>query len=331
MEYRKLIKFGKSSFVVSLPKEWLRKNKMKKGDLLYFNENNQGLSISSFNNEKKELKKIAIKTENKNLDRINTEIVSSYLNNYDEILIEGEEVKNNAVAIKNFLNILVGLEVIEQTRYKILAKNLLDGESISIKKIIRRIDMILRGMLDDSIDCIYEDNYESVFQRDLDVNRLVFLSQRILRASFDNTCLNMKEKQMDSFKIILLFELCIHLERIGDQTKRIARHTRKLKSSKKTKEQLHEIYKKARQLYLETMKSFYTDNKELAFGVDEKGIKLIDECNHFLKRYPGMKKAMIMDYLKRMISSTRQTAMAIINYDKPISQKKIDEFKQTRA
>ena len=56
MEFRKLIKFGKSSFVISLPKKWLEKNKLKKGDLLYVSENENGLSLTSKDNEKKEFK-----------------------------------------------------------------------------------------------------------------------------------------------------------------------------------------------------------------------------------------------------------------------------------
>jgi phosphate uptake regulator len=34
VEFRRLIGFGKSSFVVSLPKNWIEKNKLVKGDLV---------------------------------------------------------------------------------------------------------------------------------------------------------------------------------------------------------------------------------------------------------------------------------------------------------
>ena len=39
MDYRKLIKFGESSHVISLPASWIRKNNLKKGDHIYFEEN----------------------------------------------------------------------------------------------------------------------------------------------------------------------------------------------------------------------------------------------------------------------------------------------------
>ena len=56
MEYRKLISFGKSSYVVSLPKSWVVQNKLKKGDLLYFDEKEKDLilSIQSGGGDKKE-------------------------------------------------------------------------------------------------------------------------------------------------------------------------------------------------------------------------------------------------------------------------------------
>ena len=47
MDYRRLISFGKSSFVVSLPKGWVVQNKLKKGDLIYFEESGPNLVLTS--------------------------------------------------------------------------------------------------------------------------------------------------------------------------------------------------------------------------------------------------------------------------------------------
>ena len=38
MEFRKLMAFGNSSFVVSVPKAWVEKNRLKKGDVLVVDE-----------------------------------------------------------------------------------------------------------------------------------------------------------------------------------------------------------------------------------------------------------------------------------------------------
>ena len=37
-EFRKLMAFGNSSYVVSVPKAWVEKNRLKKGDVLVVDE-----------------------------------------------------------------------------------------------------------------------------------------------------------------------------------------------------------------------------------------------------------------------------------------------------
>jgi len=47
MEYRKLIKFGNSSFVISLPKSWIVRHHLKKGAIIYVDENKVGDLVCS--------------------------------------------------------------------------------------------------------------------------------------------------------------------------------------------------------------------------------------------------------------------------------------------
>ena len=55
IEFRKLIKFGDSSFVVSVPMNWIKRNSLKKGDTIYLEENGEGELI--LNPKLKEYKK----------------------------------------------------------------------------------------------------------------------------------------------------------------------------------------------------------------------------------------------------------------------------------
>ena len=78
METRKLISFGTSSFVVSVPKGWIRENKLKKGDLVYVEDRKDELVLSSGGGSKpEEPKRILIEMDNKELKLIRTEIVSA--------------------------------------------------------------------------------------------------------------------------------------------------------------------------------------------------------------------------------------------------------------
>src|SRR3989344_3545083 len=92
MEYRKLIKFGNSSHVISLPGSWLKKNKLNKGDLIYFNENsnNELVLTPEIKDIKTEPKDITIETKDKPVSTIKREIIFAYINNYKTIKIIGD-------------------------------------------------------------------------------------------------------------------------------------------------------------------------------------------------------------------------------------------------
>ena len=58
VEFRKLISFGKTSFVMSIPKAWVTKNNLKKGDLIVLQEKENNLLLSpEANAHEKELEK----------------------------------------------------------------------------------------------------------------------------------------------------------------------------------------------------------------------------------------------------------------------------------
>ena len=58
IESRKLIPFGKFSYVVSLPKKWVIKNKLSKGSDIFLKEETDGIMLTpKSHTTKKELKK----------------------------------------------------------------------------------------------------------------------------------------------------------------------------------------------------------------------------------------------------------------------------------
>ena len=73
IDVRKLISFGKGSFIISMPKGWVEKNHLKKGDLISVDDGGSELVISASAEEKKsDLKEITINTKNKNISPLKT-------------------------------------------------------------------------------------------------------------------------------------------------------------------------------------------------------------------------------------------------------------------
>src|SRR3989338_7121880 len=95
MEYRKLISFGKNSFVVSLPKAWVIQNKMKKGDLVYLEENGPSLVLSHKDQDKnnEESEKVIL-VDGKSFPWLGREVCSAYILNYRRIVLKGKEIKS---------------------------------------------------------------------------------------------------------------------------------------------------------------------------------------------------------------------------------------------
>lgn len=174
IDYRKLIGFSNGSFIVTMPKSWVERHKLKKGDMLGIEEAKDELIFHvGITEHEKEEKSITINAEDKNINWLKAEIVTAYLNNYNTIEIFSKTIYEDAPLFKGIIRNLSGMEIIEQTSNRIVAKDLIDVSSISIQSIIRRIDVITRSMIDDTILCI-QGNCEpkSVIHRDADVNRL---------------------------------------------------------------------------------------------------------------------------------------------------------------
>jgi phosphate transport system protein len=288
IDFRKIIGFGNGSYVVSVPKTWINKNKLKKGDLLVIDEGSDELTFSiNTEEQKKEEKSITIEAHDKELDRLKTEIVAAYLNNYTTIEIISKKLSTNSIEIKEILRNLAGLEIMEQTSTKIVAKDLININDISIESIIRRVDTIIRGMIDDCIRCIYgEDHYESIFQRDIDVNRLFYLATRVIKNALKNPrvarAFNKDAYQLSTDELII-----IRLEKIADRQKRIARYLRGTKMRKETVKELEQLFQDLKKAYYDVMKAYYTNNKKIAFDIEFMNKQRIKNCMSFLERNTG--------------------------------------------
>src|SRR3989344_3988448 len=133
IDFRKLISFGKGSYILSMPKTWIAKNNLKKGDLISLNDDGFELVLSaSRQDEKLEAKEIDIDAKGKDLELLKTEIVSSYLNGYDTISIMFENNNKDVTRIKDVLRNLSGMEIMKQTSTRIVARNLINLNEISI-------------------------------------------------------------------------------------------------------------------------------------------------------------------------------------------------------
>ncbi len=299
MEYRKLIKFGNSSHVITIPNSWIKKNKLKKGAIIYFEENNNGELVITprLVNNINDQKEIIIEFDKKkSLEDIEREVLSAYINNFSLIKIKGENLKKYYKDVKDILRNFVAMEVIEQNSSLIIAKDFLNMGEISVTDIIRKMDILTRSMIEDSIKCMEENLYDEIYDRDLHVNRLCFLILRVIKKSMENPSLA-KSLSLDGKNILPTWRLVNNIEEISDESKRIARYIVRAKLKGEKKEVLKRIYISIKNVYLESIKSYYDSNNKLAFEIASKINNIIKECDNY---FMGNRDPIISKLTERM-------------------------------
>jgi len=308
LDVRKLIGFGKGSFIVSMPKSWVEKNNLKKGDLISLNDDGVELVLSASQEAKKlDSREIGIDAQGKDLEVLKAEIVSSYLNVFDTINILFENNSKDVTRIKDILRNLSGLEIMEQTSTRIVAKNLINIAEISTSNIVRRMDIITRAMMEDSMLCCRGNcNYESIHSRDVDVNRLYFLGYRVIKNAIKNPRIA-KALETDAWKLHSDNQMIVKIETVADRQKRIARYICTADLDRATLEDLEKIYSQISDSYNEVMKSYYNKDKEAAIKIEVTNKDRTSACDRLLENYTNSHLS-----LKSKIANSNLVAVAKI-------------------
>jgi len=297
MGMRKVVSFGKSSFVVSLPKTWVTRNNVKKGDELAVDEKTSELVVSVNSPKKRGEPNEMLIDGRKGTDILKTVIISAYINNCGVIRIRDLE-KDSLPAVKDILHDLAGMEMIEE-----------DSNSI-VASIIRRMDLLTRSMIDDSLQQ-ERDLYDSVYERDKEVNRLSWLGFRVSRAVIDNPAL-LKMFSTTNWNIVLSRQVITQLERVADQTKRIARMLRQI-HDKKRKKAFQKNYSLVNQHYLAVMKAYYSKNREEGiFKVEDRSKELLRISDRLCGKYKDVVIMRLSEFLKYIIASTNSILRSIM-------------------
>ncbi len=254
---RKLIKFGKNSHVVSLPKGWLEANKLKKGDIIYLDERSGSIVLMA-SEEPMEERVGKVNCDGKEFRAVIAEVVGYYKAGFTTIILEGESIPERADQLKDLFHQLAGMEIVEQSLKRIVAKDLIDIKQVALPTLLARMDMMVRSMFQDLLDDPGVPA-EVLQSRDKDVNRLQLLLSRVVVQLFENPALGHVLGVMAD-EAYYIDRIAWSLERIGDYLKRMNRELLMIKPQ--GRRLLRESMQKVYALYLETMKVYNRKNAE---------------------------------------------------------------------
>ncbi len=215
--------------VISLPKNWMQLNELKKGDVVSFAiQRDRSLVVYPGTERKETPKEITLRVgENEDEILITQRILGSFLNGYSGITLIAEKIFSvpQRKAIRNTANMLY-MRVMESDSKGMYIQTLQDESRASLEQAIQRMHLISHSMCEDTLTALKNRDAalaKSVFSLDDDVDHFSFFIVRILRNAAQDPILA-NEIRVDPLDCIDQLTLVRLMEHVADHAADIASH-----------------------------------------------------------------------------------------------------------
>ncbi|MDP9290118.1 MAG: phosphate uptake regulator PhoU [Thermoproteota archaeon] len=305
MKYaRRLQRIG-SSMLISLPSDWVRTNRLNKGNTVFI-ETNEDNSISLFPSEASDsqTKDVTILYSESSVDSMINQIYGAYLLGYSDIRIQGKRqiLFEHREHIKLTMRKLVGLEIVDEDNSNIAIQFLLDANTLDAEKILRRMNSIVGGMYRDALDGLRlksEGIKNLIFSRDDEVDRQYFLLVRLIRSAMVDQKLARK-LNLSNIDILDYRIAANHLESAGDYIGEFASTVPSI-SRTKIVDEISEAGSYIEKMQEKSVAAFTKKNRSESIGM----IKMYNEFR------------LIMDSIKELLATIELTnsesTIAVLN------------------
>lgn len=224
---RKVLKAGSGSFLMTLPKTWVKQNRIDANMTLTIIGNKDGsLTIRPEGDGRLVEEDVRINLDHREL-KPQQFLLGGYLLGYNTIVIRSIEGFSTAEIsdVRKMVRRLPGAEISEETSNQIEVRVLLDPEMITPGKLVRRQSALTSSMITDCIKALVKmdkELAEGVIERDEEVDRQYFILVRVIRSALRNPELPAK-MGMDFLNLMDLRMLIKYVEDSADQCVQISR------------------------------------------------------------------------------------------------------------
>jgi phosphate uptake regulator len=234
MNARKVLEMGGGTLLVSLPKEWTRRNGVKKGGTLDVSElSGRKLLVRPIGDVEDKPREIIVEYPSEDFSQVINDVTGAYLLGYDIIRIQGKKVisREDRSRLKSLMGRLVGLEIMDEDAKRITVQFLLESSAVVPEKIVRRMSGLLEGMLRDTAEAASKGDSKLlalVGERDDEVDRLYFLLVRVTRAAILRTEI-LEGYGLSPVDVLDYRVLASFLESIGDAVSEMSKKLREFR------------------------------------------------------------------------------------------------------
>lgn len=317
MEFRKLIKFGNSSYVVSLPKKWIIENKLEKGAVIYIEEDKDGnLTFAPKEPPESEPRTYVLDITGMDEAILKRQICSAYINNYQYFEIRSKKPIKDPMDLKNILTYFVGLEIMEESHTRILVRNFVDVKMVSIEELMKKMFLLLKSMMKD----LTELNLDTLNSREKEIDKLHFLVRKLILYNLDNPSL-MKLHKKTTSDFLILRGITFTTEEMGDEIKYVASIFEKM-DKKSIAPDYIELMQEIAEFHEQVMDIFFENDIKTAISISGRKNEIrkkIHKTFEVVKLPLGsdtqsFEAGLIMGHLLKMISQIHHTLRTVYTY-----------------
>jgi phosphate uptake regulator len=329
MEIRRVQMTGGSSYIITLPKEWIKASNIKKNDPIGLLTQSDGTLLITSKMKQEQLYKLK-KFDTSKIPKhtfLLRRLIGTYIAGYTSIIVVSPsrmpaEVRN---VIKTFTQTTIGQEIVEETDNSITLKDLLNPAEMPLDRTIKRMQVIVKGMNEDTLRALKTGDTklaDEIVSRDTEVDRLHWLVARQYHMILQNVSL--AEKMNITIGLSSTYFLISRIiERIGDHIVRIAQNIQHLKTNKQNQDIIDKIETAsslAVDIFNKSIGAFFRkDIRASNENIDtvEKLEKLCEEINTLALQQKGLiaiSIGYVVESIRRIGEYAEDISETVINY-----------------
>jgi phosphate uptake regulator len=244
VEPRKIQKVGYSTLSVSIPMNWAKKTGIKKGDVVFLSEENDGaLRITPEPTKTEDQSIYLVNVDNcdntKVLARV---IVGNYVLGRNLIKVESERrlMREQIESIRQVTQRLLGIGIIEESDRHLLLQCSIDPKNFPLETVIKRLYVITSIMFKESIDALIDRDLElakDAIAREHEADTIFWLLTRLLASAQQSRIVSEAIGIIEPMEIVMSNLIAWYLEMIADRLYTISKNIIALEELRKEDEE----------------------------------------------------------------------------------------------
>jgi phosphate uptake regulator len=329
MESRKLQKVGYSTLSVSLPSNWVKENRLKRGDNIFLMPEKDGtlkLFPSRLLEPTEGIEEYICNSDlcddPKMLERI---IVGSYILGRDLFsIISSERIRSeHTEEIRGIISKLIGLGIVEETPDRIRLQCSVDPRKFHLDMLLRRLSIISLTIVKEAIQALVDSDVslaKDAINREDEADMMYLLAMRLLISAQRRREVAEEIGLKDRLHILYFGLMLRYLELIADYAEETARRVIELLQKYKDRlpkwviERINNLNDLAHDLVLESVDCFFIGDIKIANSLLEMQAFMKLERDRLTQELPEIPHLrLILWNISRVADNGKSIALIAIN------------------